>query len=580
MGALFPAQTYAFSGRQWGSSAQTQINDKRPTDASPMVITSQPPGAFAKNDSDWKLTFGASHDAWLSLFNSAFMANSEPTLSEGTVYGKAMPTANFENLYKNVGDIQQVTYVVNKNTVAEFRDNPKLDNEFAARGLGLRFPTMAAGYGKTIALRPTDPNPQDKRLNDDEHKTARETWKHGPIFGRWDSRLGGWNTFNDLITGQHQDNLGTIVFGTNPDNACGFPFLKGKITDVWWVRKTWDYKDTTGSDDDFTQSAEVLNRLSAKYFDEETLACAPLNSILKVPTGNSCHPSANRTVTCGSETTHDENLIDIRTTAHFWMSDDKDGPFNFSATDVPSELICEPEAGFYHRGTIYFNDENCVWDVAVKLDECELAGGHLINLAANDVVIAERLTYICNFITNWAGGLGAVKIHDGVYSAPDVHDLNVAALNAGILCVDGNTSIALNTATQRAIQMDASVYTAAVTYVETAFNFMLEAVNNWITGALRPVLTSCCGEEAGSISTISAELVGAPSVPLISLTPPEFNDCNVALLPMPRLNCEYCFGVHLNVPCGETPNVFAGDACFTNRPPAPTTAFGNCQAHD
>lgn len=580
-GKVFPAQTYAFSGRQWGTS-QTETASKKPTDASPMVITSQPPGAFAKTDDNWKLTFGASHDAWLTLFNSAFMANSPASLGSDA-FGRGMPKADDFNLYKLANETQQITYIANKNSVEEFRNAPKLANEFAARGLGIRMPMMAAGYGKTVALRPTDPNPTDPRKNDESHKLARETWKHGPLVGRWDSRIAGWSVFNDLITGQGNDSLGTLVHGSNPDETAGFPFLRGKLQDVWWVRKLDAYSSQDGQSDDFTQTGEVLTRLEHQLYDEAEQACAPLNSIFKIPGNNhgGCHPDPEHTTTLGSETTYEQTLIDLKDTVHFNMDDDHDGPINFSTIDISPEAFCNSSAfGYYHRGVVFFDSEGCVWDVAVKLDECDLVGGHLAKLAQNDVAITEHLTYICNFINNWAGGGGAVKIHGGDLSAPDVHDANVASLATAIQCVDGNIPIALNIATQRMQLLDAAVYSAANDYAQACTEALLAAINSWISTVLQPILLECCGAPAAGLTDITLELANAGEVGGVSLPVAEYLDCDVALLPMPRLNCEYCFGVHLNVPCGEDEAVFAGDACFANEPPVPETAYGDCQAHD
>ncbi len=73
-GAVYPLQTYGWSGIQLGASLE-EVNGKMPTDAPPMSITSQPPGAFADNDTNWQLTFGASHDSVLGLFSGKKFAD-------------------------------------------------------------------------------------------------------------------------------------------------------------------------------------------------------------------------------------------------------------------------------------------------------------------------------------------------------------------------------------------------------------------------------------------------------------------------------------------------------------------------
>lgn len=583
-GVIIPAQTYAFSGRQWGTSGE-DVAGKKPTDASPMVITSQPPGAFAKTDESWALTFGASHDAWLSLFNSAFMANSPALISDGDVYGKGGVHANDFNLFKPANDIQQIAYIVNKNTAAEFRDSPKLVNEFAARSLGLRIPQMAAGYGKTVGLRPTDPDPQtDDRKNDEEHKLARETWKYGPFVPRWDERIAGWSCFNDLITGQDSDIMGTLVHSTNPDEDEGFPFLKGKLHDVWWVRKTEAQNGVNGKDSDFDQSGEVCTHLEHRWYDDETKTVAPLSSIFTIPGPDAadCHGAASGPQTLGSEETYTGTNVDIKTTAHFNMvGSDKDGQINFSAVTIPPDDICSSSDGYYHRGVVFFDDESCVWDVAVKLDECDLAGGHFIKLAQNDINIMENLTAICNSIASWGGGGGAVSIHQpGGYSAPDAHDANFGQVASSLLCLQANIVLSNANAIQNAINNDAAILAAAQGYTDSAIATLVASINTWITGSLIPALIACCGEEgAAGVGTINPEFPAASPPGGVTREIPEYFDCELFVLPMPRLNCEYCFGVHINIPCGETENALAGDACFINEPPVASTQYGACQAH-
>lgn len=582
-GVIFPSQTYAFSGRQWGAGQESDAG-KIPTDSSPMVITSQPPGAFAKDDLSWKLTFGTSHDAWLTLFNSQFMADSQPTLEED-VYGDGTGTARDFNLYKLANEIQQVTFVVNKDTVEEFRNNPKAADEFAARGLGLRMPAMVAGYGKTVAMRPTDPDPQDPRKNDESHKLARETWKHGPIIGRWDERSGSWSVFNDLITGQGKEDLGTLMFGTNPDKEFGFPFLKGKITDVFWVRKTEDQHGVTGKDSDFEQSGEALTHLGHRWYDDETKTVAPLSSIFTIPgpDATDCHGVATGPEVVGDEETYTGTHVDIKTTAHFNMvGSDKDGQLNFTAENIPPDEMCAPSDGKYHLGTIFFNDEGCVWDFAVKIDECELNGGHFERLASNDVSIAERMTFFCNMITSWGGDGGtipATRHQPAGYSLPQTNDINFGSVASSLLCVHTNIQISNANAIQNATNNDAVVYDALAGYAEALAQSCIAQVNTWISSSLIPALIACCGEGAASVGTISPEFPNPSTPGGVTREIPEYIECEPSFLPAPRLNCEYCAGVHLNVPCGETPSVFAGDGCIQNDPPVPATAYGNCQTH-
>jgi len=583
-GVLFPSQTYAFSGRQWGSSQEAAEASKRPANSSPMIITSQPPGAFASSDSSWSLTFGASHDAWLTLFNSRFMADSQPVLTED-VFGKGMPTARDFNLYKLANEVQQITYVANKNTVEEFRNDPKAADEFAARGLGIRMPMMAAGYGKTTALLPTDPEPEDARKNDESHKLARETWKHGPVDLRWNPLTGMWSGWNDLITGQGYENLGTWVFGTNNNEDEGFPFLRGKLQDVWWVRKTQQFDGISGREDDYFQTGEVLTVLEHRFYDEATKACAPLSSIFTIPGTDhaDCHPDTLHTTTLGDEETHDALLIDLKSSVHFNMAGtDNDGPLNFTTQDIPPDEMCSPSDGKYHLGTLFFNDDGCVWDFAVKIDECELNGGHFERLASNDVSIAERMTFFCNMITSWGGDGGtipATRHSPPGYSLPQTQDINFGSVASIFECFHTNIEISNLNAIQNATNNDAAVYDALAGYAEALAQSCIAQVNTWISSSLIPALIACCGEGGGSVGTITPEFPNPTPPGGVTREIPEYIECELSLLPAPRLNCEYCAGVHLNVPCGETPSVFAGDGCIQNDPPVPVTAYGNCQSH-
>jgi hypothetical protein len=66
----YPRQTYAFSGTDWGDAdGPTTIDDKLVINGAPMIITPLPPGAQAFSDEAWQQTYGASADAFLSIFD-------------------------------------------------------------------------------------------------------------------------------------------------------------------------------------------------------------------------------------------------------------------------------------------------------------------------------------------------------------------------------------------------------------------------------------------------------------------------------------------------------------------------------
>lgn len=394
-GVNFPLQTYAWSGTQWGSSLAA-ANGKRATDTSPMVITSQPPGASAKNDTSWQLTFGASHDCVFSLFNGKFFnTTSLFKIPEnlGGIYRDSIGTGD-QNIYEQVkiGDkgIQQIHYVVSKNTAKEGRDAETYGSDVdEARGIGMRIPLMAGGWGRTIGMRPTDPEPTEddkKRRNDEEHKLARETWKYGPIDFRWDDRRGVWGSWNDLIADQNKQNLGTLVFDTNPDATCGFPYLKGKLDDVWKIVID-SVQNPTGVDKDTDKSGSVATHLRHNWTQKEgtTWRYAALNSAFKI------HRSDQSTGKCGTEI-FESSFIEILTPTFFHLDDTFDGPICFTGEDIKdSELV----------GCMKF--DGAQWVPAVDFNACDKVGYELAVLFANDKVLADKIIEVCNMLLECIG---------------------------------------------------------------------------------------------------------------------------------------------------------------------------------
>ena len=391
-GINYPLQTYAWSGAQWGTSGEAKAG-KRPTDASPMIISSQPPGAFAKNDTSWALTFGASHDCVLSLFNgSMFFQNlSAMTLKENSVFRRSIGNADF-NIYEHVGDVQQIQYVVSGPTAAAGRaaieNYGNVLNE--ARGLSMRTPLMAAGWGRTIGMRPTDEDPTEKRDNDDEHKLARETWKHGPVDLRWDARRGVWGAWNDLITDRNGQDLGTLVFDTNSDDTCGFPFLKGRLEDVWKVIIS-DAGAPVGDESDTSKSGDVATHLEHKWaeLDDGTWQWAALSSTFKI------HRAETSSGKCGSETFQAAPHIEIKTSTFFHLNDTFDGPMCFTIEKIKDEDM---------TGCMKFNGD--IWIPAIPFDPCDRVGLELGILFDNDKQIAAALIEACNLLLKCLGKAG------------------------------------------------------------------------------------------------------------------------------------------------------------------------------
>lgn len=346
-GINYSKGTYALSGGQWGSSNPVTTRGKRPTDGPPIIVSSQPPGAFAFSDDIWKATYGASQDAWLSLLRGVKLKeNIDNSNTNFTGNYAGIPRAANSTLYIKVDGVQQIQYVVSKNTVGAAKQATQFGNVEEVRSIGLRAPMHIAGWGKTIAMRPTDPNPLDVRENDNIHKLARETWKQGPLDLRWDERRGVWRAWNDLIADTESQNLGTFVFGTNPDASCGFPFLRGKLEDVWWVRRTDANSPILGDGNDTTKTAEVCTTLSHKLFDPNRKGAAPLWDVFIIHIGSN--------VACGGENTLigstansppvdntelGQGTLEIRTTAIYHYSDTLGGPICFTATPVGNNEV-------------------------------------------------------------------------------------------------------------------------------------------------------------------------------------------------------------------------------------------------
>jgi len=389
-----------------GASADSTTNGKQPTDAAPMIVSSQPPGCFAIDDSTWQSTFGASHDCVLGIFSGKFFKADKDKIvhDKDTVWRDSIGTADLnilEVIDINGDSIQQVAYIVSKDSVDDASGESAYETYGdieEARTIGLRIPAMAVGYGRTVGMRPTDPDPQDtnKRKNDDEHKLARETWKHGPIDVRWDERRGVWAAWNDLIADwTDEKRLGTLVFDTNKDAECGFPFIKGKLEDVWKVIKTEKFEKITGKDADDQKSADVCTHLSHNWTkkDDGIWKYCPLSSNFTI------HRVGDdpKTVTCGDDKSQSALGIEILVGTWFHMStDNKDGPICFSGEKIEDdELVgCLKYQGDPGKGQ---------WVPAVPFDPCDRVGFELGICFDNDVTLAQAIEDVCCLVLELHG---------------------------------------------------------------------------------------------------------------------------------------------------------------------------------
>lgn len=361
----YPKQSYGFAGTQCGSS-KPAVRGKRPTDSAPIIVSSQPPGVFALDDESWVQTYGASHDAWLGLLNGASLQISVDNSNDNFAgVFAATPRAANANLYSVAASQQQIHYVVSKETVAAGRAASTFGNISEVRSLGLRAPASIVGWGHTITMRPTDPNPSDVRANDDEHKLARETWKTGPLDIRWDERRGMWRAWNDLIADTYSNGLGTWVFATNNDATLGYPFLRGRLEDVWWVRKV-NHNTATGRDNDDDKTGEICTTLAHKLFDPTNNGAAPLWDIFIIHAGDDNVIAGTETTSVSTITTpptdntaQGQGTLEIRTTAIYHFNNTLGGPIAFNSIGpvAPTDFLGPTNFGNLAVGEMLFGTD-------------------------------------------------------------------------------------------------------------------------------------------------------------------------------------------------------------------------------
>lgn len=488
-GVDYPLQTYGFSGAQWGKSADTPTANKRPTNAAPMVITSQPPGAFAKNDISWKLTFGASHDSVLSLFRGDKLFNTivETNSFIGGVYRRAIGNANL-NIYEKVdiegSGIQQIHYLVSQSTASGGRSaiSDAGDDLDDIRGIAMRVPMMAAGWGRTTTMRPTDPDPSEdsnKRDNDAAHKLARESWKYAPIDFRYDSRRGVWATWHDLIVDDRNQNLGSWVFSTNPDQSCGFPFLRGKLEDVWRVRRTnrqSSVSKTAAQDDDVSATAEILTHINHQWYDPNNNTTDLIGSVFLID-----NVQGASSETCGDETTSNGQLS-IYTTTPFFFNDSFKGPIQFTTSGPDDNDLV---------GEMKFNGS--AWVPTVDFDPCRDVGIELGVLFSNDEKLVESISAALSRIENADINVNVTVDVDADGTA-DSSPLAISALQA----LEGT---AQNT----------------VTTMNDAFNQLVEVINLVLVDLAQQI--NDCLLELGIDCQAFPTPVTAPSIQGIEVTP-------------------------------------------------------------
>lgn len=588
-GMNFPRGSYALSGGQLGESL-SELNGKKPTDGPPMQITDTPPGCFPD---DWNVTYGASRDAYLAIVNGVFLQQSIDGMSVAGIYKDGTVNADDDNLWKMAdtpdGSVQQVQYIASKTTIEDASEAVESFGEISeARGIGLRVPTIAAGYGRTIDGRPTDPSPTEdtfKRKNDEGHKLARETWKYGPIELRWDYRKSVWSAYNDLIVDHENQDLGTWVFSTNSDSEEGFPFLRGRLQDVWWIRQPYDLDGTDGTQEG-VQTGEIMTHLEHRWYDDTEKAAARLSSIFIIPHEESaheegedgCHFKATDTNELGDENTASAERIDIRSDVHFFKEKGIDGQIHFGrkvSELIENELLCctNPSAKMVvgemifvddpipicnDNGEItYITDNDCKWVPAIHIDECELMGGHMVKLVTNDVNLGKRISEVCNEVSSYTT------------NAAGVIDSNFASLSTTIDCInDSLQAFAAANNVAHAITLD-----AAIGYVDGLFQ-QLQTDINFLVTQMNEALIACGCE--GGITAPELSYGGHGASPGAAVA----DDCPAGTLShVPELDCDVCYGTEILGPCTTQEKLIAGAPCGPWTPPTIDTEYGECENH-
>lgn len=382
----FPRQTYAFSGLDWGDTTAeaVRVREKLVINGAPMFISPLPPGARAVSDEAWAQTYGASMDAFTSIFDgSSLFINIQTANNIIFPYNQGTFNAKNSNLYEEVGGLQQIQFITSKSTVKEAREvGASAGGVQEMRSLCIRGPVHIAGWGRTVTQRPTDPDPANPRDNDGEHKMDRSTWKVGPLDIRWDEKRACWRAFNDLIADDQGQNLGTWVYSTNPDLTCGFPFLRGKLEDVWSVRRTAPGAPL-GKTNDTDKSGEVCTKIeSLLYQDAGDLVAPWMDSLIVF---KECNPGP--TATCGAETTQ-YGQLGFLTRTSFYFNKNKIGPLSFTIVPPPDNVVL---------GDIYYQgDGPCgAWRPGIPIDLCEVGKVELQRFWDNDDNLGKAILNTC-----------------------------------------------------------------------------------------------------------------------------------------------------------------------------------------
>lgn len=559
LGINMPRQGYAIQGSDY---ATTKGKD------APMIINLHTPGIFGD---DWINTYGASLDSFLAIVDGFKIVESVETISVDGVYKDGFPNMKTENVWSKIKHsnspevpIQQIQYVVSGGDIEVGKT--RVDNFgelFNTRGLCVRAPMMLFGYGRTKDMLPLTKDDDNERLNSEDSKLDRSLWKGGTLDARWDERRNVWAAWQDIIVDHEDVGLGTTVFSTNPDTDKGFPYLKGKLEDVWWVRQTDALKNTDGKIEG-QQTAEIMTHLKHKFFDEDTDGSAKLDTVFIIPHSDAseeddaCHKKGDERI-LGDETTGDGLFIDIRSTAHFWKEDEICGPIKFGEkkSELGDTISCLNENAHFFTGEMIFIDEAiiscasrdqanrpisppsldkgvgekppCEWVPAIQIDECELMGGHFGSLVRNDIAIVNKVDEICVAINDWSSS----TLTDGIQGA-----INDVAGGVGDACAKTKALADAVTGglSDLASQVE-SMLSTAEDVIESELDRLKDAVN--------AILVDCCEAEIDFEADIDIVDHGLVSAGFTS------TDCAIQADVDVEFPCDPCGTVAINAPCAD-----------------------------
>lgn len=576
---------HLIGGCQWAESSRSLVNGKRPAEGPPMMVGTTDPFLNADNDNDWIQTFGGSLDNTMAIINGKFVKTQMDNITVDGIYLAGTVNIKNDNIWRLANGYQQVQYLVSQTTaIAGSVSTGWYGSIEEVRGIGDRIPVLAAGYGRTIDGLPTDPSVTEDtngRENDPEHKLDRATWKYGPKEYRWDYRKGVWSAYNEMVADHYAQNLGTWFFSTNPDTANGYPFLRGRMEDVFWVRQPTDLAGTNGRLAGI-QTGRVFTHLNHRWFDPVEMGSAPLSSIFIIPHKNSTTPDCHdkgAEHSLGGELTGDGLAIDLKSSVHFFKDVGLDGAIAFGGKASEENVCCEPANPKYHMGKMIFKDtttvctpassdtliisstpttNSCEWVPAIAIDECEMMGGHLNDLIKNDVENAALNASLCAVLAAYsqlmrgslAGNFAQIQV-----DFSEVQDNVESALEAILLCLNGEM---MHLWTRLDLYRD---------QIEISMEELIAQLNS--------VFATCC--EGATVSWDTPASVGAHDYPDPCTV--DFDNFITIYGDVPEIPCDSCPAINMWTPCTESEKVTILGGCAPSVGTIPEANAG-CSAND